>query len=146
MKTPEIVRYKFTLDMVPLATANRNMIVEFRSRKTGQTMKMIRKTKEATAWVELATLKLRIQAKGMGLKTIETPVSLSMDVWCKSNQSDLDNFYKGVCDALESSGVLRNDKLIKEHRHCRCLVDRLRPRIELVLEPLEGNRILFPLD
>jgi Holliday junction resolvase RusA-like endonuclease len=130
-----------TIDVPPMSTNRANMIVHPKGGRP-----MIMKTPEARAWMKRAVAQLQVQKMQKHLSTIEGPVALSMDVFRKMDSGDLGNYYKGVEDALQEAGIVRNDKQIKEHRRCRCLVDKAHPRYELILYPLEAQGVLIPLD
>ena len=51
---------------------------------------------------------------------------------------DAVNFYEAIGDALEDAGVVINDKWITQWDGSRMFIDRLRPRIEVTLTPLDG--------
>lgn len=136
------MRYHFILDLVPMSTNRANIIVV--NKRTGRGM--IMKNAEAKEWMRCAVSKLAFMKMERRLPTIECEVSLTMHVWRERRSGDLDNYYKGVCDALQEAGIVRNDKLITVHRDCRVLVDPSNPRYEILLEPLEGGvQPLFPL-
>ncbi len=58
---------------------------------------------------------------------------LTVDVYFKSDQPDLDNCLKIILDCLQSCGAIKNDRLCSEI-HARKLIDKLNPRIEFELE------------
>lgn len=137
---------RLLLDMEPLPTSNMNMPVVYKDKASGKYRAGVRKTAEAEQWLKVAQLKLQQMKAAQKLHTIEGPVAMSMDVWRPRNAGDLDNYYKGVCDALQAAEIVRNDKQIVEHRRCRVRTDPRRPRYEILLFPLEAQGVLIPLD
>ena len=67
--------------------------------------------------------------------TIEEPFQIWIDVYFQSNRSDLDNAAKVILDCLQTSGVIKNDRL------CSVLVmrkhiDKENPRIEFEIKAI----------
>ena len=60
---------------------------------------------------------------------------LTIDVFFRSDRSDLDNSLKVVLDCLQTSGSIKNDRLCAEI-HARKLIDKKNPRIEFTIEEL----------
>ena len=77
-------------------------------------------------------------------RMISSRFKLTVDVYFKSDQPDLDNSLKVVLDCLQSCGAIRNDRLCAEI-HARKLIDKTDPRIEFILEDLtektEGDTV-----
>jgi len=68
-------------------------------------------------------------------ESIEVPFQIWIDVYFQSNRSDLDNAAKVILDCLQTSGVIKNDRL------CSVLVmrkhiDKVNPRIEFEIKKL----------
>lgn len=57
---------------------------------------------------------------------------LDVTVYRSKNVGDIDNFYKGVADALEDAGILANDSQI-DLMTGRKLIDKRQPRVEFTL-------------
>jgi len=88
------------------AKANRGRI--FRNSKTGKNFVYIDKDVEKK--IKDAELQISHQYKG---KPIEYPVEVNVFFFFKTKRRrDLDNIMKTLGDVLESSGVLKDDKLI----------------------------------
>ena len=51
---------------------------------------------------------------------------------------DLNNFTAALADILEKGGVLVNDRLIRSWDGSRLLLDRERPRVEVLLSSFDG--------
>ena len=60
---------------------------------------------------------------------------LTVDVYFRSDRSDLDNSLKIILDCLQSSESIKNDRLCAEI-HARKLIDKKNPRIEFWVEEL----------
>ncbi len=52
-----------------------------------------------------------------------------------ADRGDAVGYYQGIADLLERRGILANDKQIVSWDGSRLLIDRTRPRVELVLRP-----------
>lgn len=76
-----------------------------------------------------------IQCKHKGLN-IDCPFILYIDVYFENNRPDLDNSLKAILDCLQSSGVIKNDRLCRKIVVER-FIDKKSPRIELKIEKYE---------
>lgn len=56
-----------------------------------------------------------------------------------ANRGDAVGYYQGLADALESAGVLSDDKWIMQWDGTRLAKDAKRPRIEVTLTALDGD-------
>jgi Holliday junction resolvase RusA-like endonuclease len=68
-------------------------------------------------------------------KPVEVPFEIWIEVYFQSNRSDLDNASKVILDCLQTSGVIKNDRLcsvLMMRKH----IDKLNPRIEFRIEEL----------
>lgn len=68
-------------------------------------------------------------------ESIDVPFQIWIEVYFQSNRSDLDNAAKVILDCLQTSGVIKNDRL------CQVLVmrkhiDKENPRIEFGIKKL----------
>lgn len=133
---------RILLEIRPMPTSN--MTRSILNPKTGRNM--VVRTSEAVQWKKRAVSMLQVFKMQTKLHTIEGPVALSLDVWREINSGDLDNYYKGLLDAMKEARILRDDKQVKEHRRCRLLTDPKRPRFDIILWPLEAQGVLIPLD
>lgn len=90
------------------------------------------KTAERKEWDKMMDEQLRAQ---WNLRLpIEEEVFLVVDVYIAANTMDEDNPLKPVQDALQESGVLKNDRLVRRATITKH-VDRHRPRVEVVIYP-----------
>lgn len=68
-------------------------------------------------------------------ESVEVPFQIWIEVYFQSNRSDLDNAAKVILDCLQTSGVIKNDRLcqvlvMKKH------IDKDNPRIEFRIEAI----------
>ena len=68
-------------------------------------------------------------------ETVDVPFQIWIEVYFQSNRSDLDNSAKVILDCLQTSGVIKNDRL------CQVLVmrkhiDKENPRIEFEIKAI----------
>lgn len=61
---------------------------------------------------------------------------ITVDVYFKSNRKDLDGSFKLFLDALQTCGVIKNDRQCVEI-HSRKLIDPKNPRVEFQIEEIE---------
>lgn len=61
---------------------------------------------------------------------------LTVDVYFSSDRPDLDNALKVIEDCLQTSCVVKNDRLCAEI-HARKLIDKVNPRIEFWIETFD---------
>lgn len=64
---------------------------------------------------------------------IDRRFKLTVDIYFRSDRSDLDNALKVILDCLQACGVIKNDRLCAEI-HARKLIDAKNPRIEFEIE------------
>lgn len=67
---------------------------------------------------------------------IEGYFRVDIDVFYPSMRQDLDNVLKGFLDCLQECKVIKNDNQCVEI-HARKFVDKVNPRIEFTIEPIE---------
>jgi Holliday junction resolvase RusA-like endonuclease len=125
--------YTFTLDVVPMPTTNRNMIVHPKGKRP-----MVIKTSKAKRWMDSAVFLIRGFMAQNGVKAIDCPVSLAIDVYRPTASGDIDNYAKGILDALQASGMLTNDSLVNELT-MRKHTDRRNPRYQITLTTLKNE-------
>lgn len=96
----------------------------------------VAQSKQANAWEGTAALQL--QARSHGLPGwVRGPVNLRARVYRERDTGDLGNYLAAVCDALQASGVVANDREILGFDGSRLLKDAKNPRVEITLTPLE---------
>lgn len=68
-------------------------------------------------------------------ETVEVPFQIWIEVYFQSNRSDLDNSGKVILDCLQTSGVIKNDRLC-EVLVMRKHIDKENPRIEFEIKAI----------
>lgn len=68
-------------------------------------------------------------------ESVEIPFQIWIDVYFQSNRSDLDNAAKVILDCLQTSGVIKNDRLC-EILVMRKHIDKVNPRIEFEIKAI----------
>lgn len=71
-------------------------------------------------------------------ESIDVPFQIWIDVYFQSNRSDLDNAAKVILDCLQTSGVIKNDRLcsvLAMRKH----IDKENPRIEFEIKKLSNG-------
>lgn len=86
------------------------------------------KTPAMTAYEQNFFLQCSLRKQGISKR-----FKLTVDVYFKSDQPDLDNSLKIILDCLQTCGAIKNDRLCSEI-HARKLVDKNNPRIEFEIE------------
>ncbi len=61
---------------------------------------------------------------------------MNAQIFRERNVGDLGNYLAAICDALESAGVVINDKWIQSFDGSRLSLDRDNPRVEIVLSEM----------
>jgi hypothetical protein len=64
---------------------------------------------------------------------ISRPVELRALVYRDADRGDLVGYLQAISDLLQAGGVIQDDRLIYSYDGSRLLLDRQRPRVELVL-------------
>jgi len=89
-------------------------------------------------WCKAVAPVLRSTLNSYGLQPIAQPVNCRALFFRDAERGDAVGFYQGLADLLEHAGAVVNDKWIVTWDGSRLLKDAKRPRVELVLEPIEG--------
>lgn len=90
-----------------------------------------------TEWRDFIVPKIKAALPASWLP-ISTPVNCEARFYRERDIGDSQGLYQGLADVLQESGVVADDKWIKAWDSSRLLVDRSSPRVELVLEALNG--------
>ncbi len=130
--------YSFMLDVAPLPTTNRNMIVHPKGGRP-----MVVKTPKAKQWMEQAVWLMRDFRNKQMARSIDERVAVCVDIYRRSESGDIDNYAKGILDALQASGIIKNDRLVVELT-LRKWTDRKRPRYHITISTL-GHAIVDEL-
>lgn len=76
---------------------------------------------------------LRMRSQYHRRKPVDWPVKVCAMVYRDANRGDLIGYLQAIADALETAGVVENDRLIVSWDGSRMLVDRANPRVEIEL-------------
>src|SRR3990167_8976272 len=97
------------------------------------------KTQEAWQWQEAAAWEIKLSSKGQKIPFAK--IRVTMDVFFPDNRNrDIDNLLKLTGDAIQESGIVKNDADIWEWNVKKNL-DREKPRMELeILEYVIQNK------
>lgn len=88
------------------------------------------KTERGKVWADLAERQLREQW-GIMLP-VEVETYFIVDVYRPRNSGDVDGYAKGILDAFQAAGVIKNDSTIRRLTITKH-VDKHRPRVEVVI-------------
>ncbi len=88
-----------------------------------------------TRWQTLATIH---SPCGVAFPLPAQPYNCAAVFYRDADRGDAVGYYQGLADFLEARGIVLNDKWITQWDGSRLLVDRERPRVELVLSPVVG--------
>ena len=88
-------------------------------------------------WVKSAEITTNHEAIGALYANgpILCPVSCRALFYRDARRGDLVGFMQGLADLLEQRQILENDRLIESWVGTRLLLDRARPRVEVVIAP-----------
>ena len=135
MKDYPGVSYGYVIEGVPVS--GKNHMQPMVNRKTGKRFMKIGDV--AQAWQDEAVAQLAQQRLASGVRTLDGPVYVEYTAYQPWDRCDLDNMESALFDALKKALVIRDDKLIQDHRG-RKAVDKDRPRFEVfvsLLQPVE---------
>lgn len=99
-------------------------------------------SREAQEWLTVAMYQLNTQRGNQPM--IEGRCDIDMKVYLERDAGDVDNYAKGILDALQRTRILRNDALVVK----LCVekfVDRANPRVELTITERPSDGHLFAL-
>lgn len=108
----------------PVSGTNSQQIVKVGGRR------MVLKSKAQREWRADAVGQL-LQQRGRRA-AIAAPCAVTLHVYRQRNQGDVDNYAKGVLDALQDARILDDDKHVCElhiYRH----TDPARPRVDITI-------------
>lgn len=124
----------FTIIGTPFTKKNSQRII--RNKRTGRPL--VIQSKQSRVWENTAILQL--QSAWRGRPPLTGPVSMAARVYRARAVGDIGNFLAAICDAIERAGVVVNDKQIVNFDGSRLDVDRVNPRVEVVLTEQDGRR------
>lgn len=77
---------------------------------------------------------LQCKHRDLNLKSL---FAIDIDVFYANNRKDLDGSFKIILDCLQQCSVIKNDRECIEI-HARKMVDKDKPRIEIVITPIKN--------
>ncbi len=104
----------------------------FKNRRTGN----IIFAKSATALDYTDSFLLQTKNVDKSLFQSSRPLKLTAKIYYQSKLSDLSD--ELLCDLMQKSGIIFNDRLIKE-KHLYCYLDKINPRCEVEIEEIIGD-------
>lgn len=122
--------YAFTVLGAPRTKKNSQRIARAKDGRP-----FIIQSKSACGWAKDAVRDLKAASHLPGLP-FDAPVNLCARIYRDRAVGDLLNYLAAVSDALETAGIVTNDKWILGLNGCELLVDRQRPRVEIELTHL----------
>jgi len=130
-----ISHYGYVIEGVPVSGKNSSQIAW--NKRTGKPF--VRKSNAAAGWQMEAIAQLVEQRLEYRFPTLDGPLKVEYVVYQPVDRCDIDNMEAALFDALKKALVIRDDKLIQDHRG-RKAVDKARPRFEVfvyLLQPVE---------
>lgn len=124
-------RAAFILYGEPCSKANSRRLL--RAPRTGKLFS----AKSAKACATMASYVAQLKSRWRGRAPLEGPLKLTATLYYASRRPDLDDSL--VADALQRAGVIVNDRQIEAKALCK-QIDPERPRVECVIERIEGGR------
>jgi Holliday junction resolvase RusA-like endonuclease len=95
-------------------------------------------SKQYQKWIARARYFIEMEKTRLGLKEpISAPVQVRAVFYRDRACGDLDNYQKGLGDALQRYGVIENDRLIESWDGSRLAKDAHDPRIELEITVIQ---------
>ena len=105
------------------------------------TRKIVKPSEAWLAWrdnVQAWWLKgARLEARRAAPLPLTVPLNCAALFFRDRRAGDSTGYYQGLADVLQELGVVRDDVLIEQWDGSRLRVDRLNPRVELVLTPAD---------
>lgn len=140
---------KFVLPVTPRTKKNHGSVIQRGGRKFHIPSKAY-STMEAqvSEWAETSlvmdankspVLDSRCKAVRAAQLRLAQPLNCAAIFYRDANRGDAVGYYQGLADALESAGVLSDDKWIVQWDGSRLAKDAKRPRIEVTLTALVGE-------
>lgn len=138
----------FTLPVTPRTKKNSRVHAKVRGRTVPLPSKVYRKMEDQIAqWAHssLATsakslvLDWNLQASRASALHLAQPLNCAAIFYRDALRGDAVGYYQGLADALESAGVLSDDKWITQWDGSRMRKDAKRPRIEVTLTALDSE-------
>jgi len=99
------------------------------------------KSKEASDYLNSFSLQVPDEYKDLRLGSLDAPLAVIVVIYYRSRRPDLD--VHAVMDGLQASGVIQNDRYIREV-HSYALQDKENPRAEIYLFQIPKTQIAHP--
>ena len=96
-------------------------------------------SKAWSSWCKAVAPALSESLARAGIAPISEPVNCRALFYRDALRGDAVGFYQGLADLLQKAGAVIDDKWIVTWDGSRLLKDAERPRVELVLEPIEAG-------
>lgn len=131
----------FTLPVAPRTKKNSRRHIKVRGRTVPLPSDAYREMEAGiAAWcaaqdVQFGVVPLPVKLRALRLAQ---PLNCAAIFYRDANRGDAVGYYQGLADALESAGVLSDDKWIVQWDGSRLAKDAKRPRIEVTLTALGG--------
>lgn len=135
----------FTLPVVPRTKKNSPRQVRRRAKTTGKLITIPipseayeKMEEQVVAWAAAAYHPQWSGCFTASRFCLAQPLNCCAIFYRDANRGDAVGYYQGLADALESAGVLSDDKWIVQWDGSRLAKDAERPRIEVTLTALDG--------
>lgn len=89
------------------------------------------------AWCKAVAPQIRAVLLRKGISPIDYPVNCAALFYRDAERGDACGFYQGLADLLQHGGAVVDDKWIRSWNGSELRKDSARPRVELVLTPIE---------
>lgn len=136
---PSIKQLRLVLDGPPRTkkTSNRTFDVGKRCGACKRGARTVVMPSEAWCeWCAYAKIKIGFKLP-QGWQPIDFPVNCAALFYRDRDIGDSHGFYQGLADVLQESKIVADDKWVRSWDGSRLLKDSARPRVELVLTPIE---------
>lgn len=130
-----LLRLSLVIVGCPRTKKTSNRIVRIRRKGKGSEFTKILPSKAFCEWQDASVPVIRAAMRGAGKETIR-----GIEVNCRALfyrdalRGDAVGYYQGLADLLETAGVVESDALIVSWDGSRMLIDREKPRVEVLLE------------
>ena len=134
------LRLSFTLDGPPRTKKNHGRRIWRKNKKTGKKQPYHVPSLAHDLWFEKASWQMRQIIAAASWRALDVGVHVKALFFREANVGDQNGYTQALGDLLERAGVIKNDRLIVSWDGTRLLKDAERPRIEVIVEPMPGER------
>lgn len=135
--------HHYIIPLVPMTTNNSYHIINIPLKDgSGRTRPAIMLTGDAKKWMERAIQELQVQRMQAHAQMLRCRCSILLVVYRVTDVGDVDNYSKGVLDAIAKAGIIENDRLFKDMRVI-LKVDKSNPRTVITINELAHDGELF---